>query len=530
MSSGTTLVIGLDGGTWDVLLPLAENGTMSNLAHLLQEGAWGTLLSTLPPFTATAWTGFATGKNPGKHGVFSFLEDGQVVTGTSVREPRFWDLMGVAGRRVAIVNVPLTYPPMPVNGIMITGMLTPPKARVFTYPPSLSDELRGHYRVDVSFIGRKDALTSAHTPDREALLQELIEVERIRGDVALELMGRERWDLFMVIFTGTDRLQHFFWNDITSGGGALRIMLERFWRVLDEQIGRLMGAAGPHASVFLVSDHGFGSAPEYWVHVNRLLEEAGLLRLKGLERGSWENPAFWKWQARRVGSVRRWAKKLMPSSVQEKLRRREKIASLIDPERTMAVLQPLYTFTCGIRLVGAGAEDREGSLSRVLRVVTQWEHMGKPLVEEVHRREKVFSGPYASKAPDLILVMRPEYSCVESLGGEAAVEPSVPFRSGDHRREGIFLAHGPDFAPGRFRESLHIEDAAPLLMWLVGLPVPEGMDGMVPAGILKREALVKRPVRIGPIGEGELAPAMPHGLTAEEESALEEHLRGLGYL
>lgn len=530
MSRGTTLVIGLDGGTWDVLLPLAERGTMPNLAHLLQGGAWGTLLSTLPPFTATAWTGFATGKNPGKHGVFSFLEDGQVVTGASVREPRFWDLMGVAGRRVAIVNVPLTYPPTPVNGIMITGMLTPPKARVFTYPPSLSDDLRGRYRTDVSFIGKKDALTAARTPDREALLQELIEVERIRGEVALELIGRERWDLFIVIFTGTDRLQHFFWNEITSGGGALSIMLERFWRVLDEQIGRLVGAAGRDASVLLVSDHGFGPAPRYWVHVNRLLEDAGLLRLKGLERGSWKNPAFWKWQARSARQVRRLAKKLLPSSVQNGLRRKERVEDLIDWGHTMAAGQPLYTFTCGIRLSNRVGKDRGRVLDQLFRVVTKWEHGGGRIVEEIYRREEVFSGPHASKAPDLILVMRPEYSCVESLGGEAAVEPSVPFRSGDHRREGIFLAHGPDFAPGRFQEPLHIEDAAPLLVWLAGLPVPEGMDGRVPAGILKREALAERPVRIGPMREGELAPAMPHGLTAEEELALEEHLRGLGYL
>ncbi len=528
MSSGTTVVIGLDGGTWDVLLPLAERGTMPNLARLLEEGAWGTLFSTIPPFTATAWTGFATGKNPGRHGIFSFVEGERVVSGASIREPRFWDLMGVAGKRVAVINVPLTYPPTPVNGIMVTGMLTPPGAKVFTYPPSLSDELRGRYEIDVSFIGRKDALTTAQTPDRENLLRELIRVERMRGDVALELLEREHWDLFTVIFTGTDRLQHFFWDEIASGnGGPFATMLDEFWRMLDARIGRLAGAGG---TVLLVSDHGFGPAPRYWVHVNRLLEDAGLLQFKGLGEVSWKNPAFWKRRLRKAGPARRWARKIVPTSVQDSLRRQERIEGLIDPGRTVAVAQQLYTFTCGLRLVGSATENRDEAIARILRAVEKWEHMGRPLVREVRRREELFSGPYASKAPDLILVMEPEYSCVESLGGEAPVEPSERFRSGDHRREGIFLGRGADFVPGRYRGALHIEEMAPLLMWLVGLPVPEGMDATVPVSILKRSALAERPVRIGPIRAEEAAPVMPPELTPEEQAALEEHLRGLGYL
>jgi predicted AlkP superfamily phosphohydrolase/phosphomutase len=439
--------------------------------------------------------------------------------------------MGAAGRRVALINVPLTYPPTPVNGIMVTGMLTPPGADLFTYPPSLSDELRDRYRIDVSFVGRKDSFTVARAPDRGELLRELIQVERERGEVALELLRRERWDLFTVIFTGTDRLQHFFWEEIESGdGGEFSPLLDAFWRMLDEQVGRLADAVGEGSSVLLVSDHGFGPAPRYWVHVNRLLEDAGLLRLKGLGGTSWKNPTFWKRQARKAGAVRRWAKRLLPSSFQDTLRRKERVADAIDWERTVAVAQPLYSFTCGIRLVGSAGEGRKETLGRVLRVVMQWEHMGKPMVEEVYRREELFSGPYASKAPDLILVMRPEYSCVESLGGAAPVEPSVPFRSGDHRREGIFLACGEAFPPGRISEPLRIEEMAPLLMWLAGLPVPEGMDAGVPVDILRRETLAEKPVRVGPIRERDLTQPVPHGLTPEEESALEEHLRGLGYL
>ena len=67
------LVIGLDGGTWDLLMPLAKQGFLPILHELVVGGSYGELESTIPPITGSAWVSFATGKNPGKTGVYDFL-------------------------------------------------------------------------------------------------------------------------------------------------------------------------------------------------------------------------------------------------------------------------------------------------------------------------------------------------------------------------------------------------------------------------------------------------------------------------
>ena len=170
------LIIGLDGGTWSVLTPWINNGSLPNLGRLQQAGCWGDLLSTIPPLTAPAWSTFATGKNPGKHGVFHFVSSGfsqaartvgatpEIVDSRSIKSATLWDILGHHNRKVGLVNIPMTYPPRPVNGFMITSFLTPPNASVFTYPPELSSKLTD-YQIDLDrFISHKPFAGDSNDP------------------------------------------------------------------------------------------------------------------------------------------------------------------------------------------------------------------------------------------------------------------------------------------------------------------------------------------------------------------------------
>ncbi|RLE47527.1 MAG: hypothetical protein DRJ18_03130 [Candidatus Methanomethylicota archaeon] len=67
------IVIGLDGATWKLIKPWAEEGKLQTLKRLMEEGAYGELKSTIPPITAAAWASLLTGKNPGKTGIYDFL-------------------------------------------------------------------------------------------------------------------------------------------------------------------------------------------------------------------------------------------------------------------------------------------------------------------------------------------------------------------------------------------------------------------------------------------------------------------------
>ena len=214
------LIIGIDGATYDVLDPMIARGVLPNLAALMKRGFRAGLRSTIPPNSAAAWATFITGKNPGRHGVLRFqatrpTQDIGIefrpgaytfLNSDSIAGRRLWDVLGAAGKRVAVMNVPMTYPPRPLNGIMITGLLTPPGAKDFTWPPELAHSLVG-YQIE------QPLATMGYSPaaDRE-LIRSSLEILAQQGQTALRLLQSEPWDFFFVCFTGTDRIQHRLWN------------------------------------------------------------------------------------------------------------------------------------------------------------------------------------------------------------------------------------------------------------------------------------------------------------------------------
>ncbi|MCA9926247.1 MAG: alkaline phosphatase family protein, partial [Anaerolineales bacterium] len=150
------LLIGLDGATFDVIRPLAEAGRLPHLNRLLHEGAWGTLNSTIPPISPTAWTTITTGKNPGQHGVYDFRKFAQVGVSDidyqrlKNKHKRIWDLLGEAGLRSIVIDVPFTFPPTPLNGVMLTGYGTPRTPdTIFTYPSDLIERVPQALRPEI---------------------------------------------------------------------------------------------------------------------------------------------------------------------------------------------------------------------------------------------------------------------------------------------------------------------------------------------------------------------------------------------
>ena len=149
----TLLIIGFDGATFDLIKPWARDGYLPHLAGLMREGVTADLASTLPPVTSPAWPTFMTGTNPGKHGVFDFIqphgENFTLVNSTRIRQPTLWRRLSDVGYRVGVLNVPVTYPPQEVNGFMVTDILSPRNATI-SHPADLisryEDEM-GPYRV-----------------------------------------------------------------------------------------------------------------------------------------------------------------------------------------------------------------------------------------------------------------------------------------------------------------------------------------------------------------------------------------------
>ncbi len=139
-----TLVIGLDGISFNVLIPLMEKGLMPNVKQIMDQGCYGDLLSTVPPFTAPAWASFITGLNPANHGILSFVEDEtdddsglsrkRTLKASDIKGEKLWDILSAYKKKIIAINVPFTYAPQEINGIMITGIMTPSQSEDFTYP------------------------------------------------------------------------------------------------------------------------------------------------------------------------------------------------------------------------------------------------------------------------------------------------------------------------------------------------------------------------------------------------------------
>jgi predicted AlkP superfamily phosphohydrolase/phosphomutase len=553
------LAIGLDGATFDVLTPLMESGRLPNLRALCEQGSWGRLRSTVPPLTAPAWTSFATGVNPGKHGIFQFFQPSNrrgptvaldsVVNRTAIRAPALWQHLSAAGLHVGLVNVPMTYPPPVVDGFVVAGMPAPLHAKTLTYPPELQERMPD-YRLDLPYFMGGREFQAAYVPAARRFLTDLTGLLEERGRHTVRLMREEAWDFFMVVFTETDRLGHYLWpahpgagagdQPASDGEAALADAVVEWYTRLDRVVGEVLAAAGPGTAVLVMSDHGMGPAAKRRVYFNDWLRAGGYLEL---DTGSRFNLNAW---LLRLGLSRDRLAKLvgrLPSALVAPLVRRVGSVEVpLNRQRSRAYYEPIYEFIGGLRIVerapdmvpgSAAYEELREELAAGVRALRD-PATDEPVIEGVYRREELYHGPHTEMAPDLVLVLRPRFTGNHRVGNEALIADRVevataaPVR-GAHRSDGVFMAAGPGLRPGGEVEGLCIEDLAPTALHLLGQPVPASLDGQVPADIFEPEALRRRPVQIVETAAETSAEAGP-GFSAAEEKEVRRQLEGLGYL
>ena len=561
MGSRSVLCIGLDGATFDVLTPWMDDGTLPNLAAIRSSGVWGNLASTVPPLTASAWTSFMTGRNPGNHGVFHFLDladhaayargQRRLAAASAADIPAIWDIVSREGGRAGLVNVPMTYPPRPVNGLMVTGMMTPPNAP-FTYPAELASQIDG-YRIDTArFEGEtpfaRDTGDAHGVNDVEGLIREYHELLLTRGAVVNQLVRREPWDFFMVVFTGTDRLGHYAWpyHAPAEQSAAGTVAAERhravrdYYRALDAIVGDLVDGAGPHAVTVIMSDHGMGPAWNRYVHLNGWLFQRGLIALDG-SKSSRSSADRW---LLRLGIPRdRVARIVRTLPISKTTIRRAANAAgrvTIDPEASQAFFMPIYNHVGGIHLNPDApsnlVEQLRDQLMAELRDMRDPE-TGDSIFRRVATRSEIYDGPYTCTMPDIITVADPQYSgSLRVSHFTTMVTPRLNVEiPGAHRDNGIFLAAGPDIRHQSGEMSgLKIEDLAPTILHLLDCPVPERMDGRVLLEAMVPLRADSTRVRYTPGDgggrwtDGYAQIAAP--VTEADDERVLEHLRALGYL
>ncbi|MDY7078935.1 MAG: alkaline phosphatase family protein [Chloroflexota bacterium] len=565
------LVIGIDGATFDLIRPWAEAGDLPNMARLMAEGVHGPLESTLPPVTAPAWTTFATGQNPGKHSVFDFIQplaassphrEGRtpplvggggggspfdLVNSSSIRAPTLWQIISEAGRKAGVMNVPVTYPPVPINGFVITGMLSPVGGN-FTYPADLLDRYAGQikpYRI-APHVQYKPGNETAFTAD-------LLDLVERRGEYALQLMSDYPYDFLMFHFLSTDTMQHAFWKFVDpthprydpQAAARFGPALKQVYRRIDGFIGQMLDRILEETTVIVMSDHGFGPL-HYVVNLNLFLLDQGLLQLK---RGAWTRlktnlfragltPAsFWHLIERTGLQNYVWQ---VSKSTRNKVVDKFLSFDDVDWSRTSAYsighVGQIYVNLKGREPEGFVEPDAECEAvqQQVIQTLHELSHpeTGQPLVDQVIPGSQAVHGPYAHRGPDLHVVMDGYRTIAFPLFAtdNRIVTRQIRGDSGCHRLHGIFIAWGPEIKAGETVEGARILDLAPTILHLTKLPVPDEMDGRVLTEALTTSRPVARQAApplppLGGVREGTEA-----GLSAEETAEVKDRLRALGYL
>ena len=538
-----TLILGLDGLTWDVVTRDILTGYMPNLKALLDNGVGGVLESTLPAVTPAAWTTCTSGCNPCTHGLidfhqYSFSDNCYYYTNSNVvKVPSMWHYLGAAGYRVASINVPFTFPVYPVNGIMIAGLGCPGSSSEFVYPNSFKDELLKaipNYEPGLGsdLLDKHNNVFGGDEKTFRAGINTLTRRFDQRLQAAQLIQEKQPVDIMMVQFQQLDLLQHLCWPFVSAQSRDRfpwqRDIIFELYQHLDKIIGQLIPLLDQkNGFVAVASDHGFGPL-HYAVNLNRLLLDWGYLYRSGpiqrMLRRTRRN-----WMKLRKKSLQR-----IPLSLKQP----------IDPSKTRAMV--LFNPTIGILHLNVKGRQKGGCVNpdgEYQQLITELKarfsevvnpYNGEKIFEKILTPDEIWGPGKADNENygDLVLIQKKGYQIVTTMKAGAPafskLEPNSLTNSW-HYPEGIFVLKGRGFKQN-LNLNAHIADLAPTLYAWLGMPIPAEVDGepireafSEPTNV-KKLSQVNYPSSFVRKGDG------PAGILKKEDEALVEQLKNLGYM
>jgi len=526
------LVVGLGAFTPELTFPWAQEGTLPALGRLLEEGVWGRLESVPNMNSASAWNSFATGLEPGRHGVFHFTE---IVPGTYYernlnashrRGKPFWGRLSDLGHRVGVINVPMTYPAEPVAGFMVAGRGAPsPQSQGFSYPAGFFDGIAN--KMQRAYCIEAEAHRLAAQAQWDEAARVILDSLEARREFVLRASDAEVPDLLMVVFTAADVAQHLFWRYLNPQAFGLEVseseelgsVVQRVYRRLDDVLAELVERTAPEAVVVL-SERGAGFNQRGGDYLFAWLQSMGLLHTQDKSRG------IRRWLARaRAGDDR------CPPGT-----RPIQMLAPVDWSRTQAYCvgtDDIHINLRGREPQGIVSESQYESLcqkiiERLLETVDPVTKM--PVVEIAAMSREVYEGPFAHRSPDIMIRWRTEQvlNGLETPGCAPVLAQDIPLITGSHRPQGVFLAAGMGIRKAAEIRGARITDVAPTLLHFFGDGVPISMDGRVLVEIFEPEWMAMHPVIVEEraTGGAEEGTAM----LDDDVTLVEERLRGLGYI
>jgi len=449
-------VIGLDCGEPTLVFDRWRQD-LPNLSRLMSGGVYGELTSSIPAITVPAWASMLSSKDPGQLGVYGFrnradhsYENMTIATARSITAPRVWDVLSEAGRQVAVVGVPQTYPVTPVNGCMVSSFLTPSTRSPYTHPAELKQEIRslvGEYLFDVHQF---------RTEDKDYLLRQIYDLANQHHQVIRHLMTRRPWDFFMHVDMGVDRIHHGFWkyfdprHPMYEAGNPYEQAIHDYYVHLDGQIGERLALLDDDTAVLVVSDHG-GQPMMGGICFNEWLKQEGYLVLEHQPEGivplekceiDWSRTVAW-------GSGGYYARLFMNVKGREP-------EGIVEPADYECLRDEL---AAGIAAI-AGPD-------------------GQPLGSVAHKPQEVYV-EVNNIAPDLVVYFGDlQWRSVGSLGLGSIYtsENDTGPDDANHAQQGMYIYYNPHASGQGAGPRRHLMDVAPTILDLMDVPIPDDMLG-----------------------------------------------------
>lgn len=395
------VLIGLDGVPFGLVDDLANRGVMPNFQALKARGIFAKMQAPLPAVSSVSWSTIITGQNPGEHGIFGFTDlaphsyDLLFPNFNDLQAPAFWQKYPQL--KQVVLNVPSTYPAKPLNGVHISGFVSPDLEQA-VFPAKYLAKLRElKYEIDT------DADLAHQNTD--LFLENLQQVHQARVAAYRYFWQEIDWDIFWLVFTGSDRLGHFLYHAYANPNHQYHAAFLDYFRQVDAALGEISQQLGPNDTLLIFSDHGMIESKAN-VNVNYFLQANGFLYLDK-SQGEFYNQI----------SPQSKAFALDPGRIY--LNKKGKYPhGQVEPEQEEKVLQELST-----------------AFSRL-------EFNKQPVIEQVGRKEQIYRGSQIDRAPDLVLDEKPGFRLRAGLNKSELFDKDI-FTGTHTAHDAFLLVKGP---------------------------------------------------------------------------------------
>jgi len=469
MKRSRIFVVGLDGATWKVLIPLISKGKLPFLKKLKESGTSGVLESTIPPLTAPAWVTFQTGVNPGKHGIFGFLNYRKKKPGVfdsrDIKAETIWEVLGKQSLKSLIINMPVTYPLKQIKGVIVSSFLTPPGS-TFVYPKKLQKKLENiGYEIDILVAKKYGELPGElSAKEKKELLDKLVTIAEKRVEAFKALSQEDDFSFLFLLFKETDLVQHLFWD---------KKELETFYRKLDKILEDLFDFYTRNfegeKNFLVISDHGFHKASAMEFAPYQWLQKEGFLKetRKFIDQKLWNKATL----------ISKSLKKINITPTELKVIKKIRNRVLLQGRMERAKKEGLLATPEGIYLLGTDAKEREEYADRISERLKKLKYKNKFVFHLVEKSKKVYSGPYTEKAPDIVWVPKEYFSINTSPFADKIFTKRKMTLLGEHIADskGIFIANGMSF-PKITNKKAEIQDIFPIILSLLKAKIPDNIN------------------------------------------------------